>query len=230
MLETDLYPPIKRFLEGQGYEVKSEIGGCDILAVRNGEPPVVVEMKTSLSLELVLQGVDRLSFADTVYIAAAAAPGGRRAASRQRRCNDMLGLCRRLGLGLLTVDAARRDDAAVMVHLDPAPYRPRKNKRREALLLKEFTHRVGDPNRGGSSRQPIVTAYRQDALRCVRYLGERGTAQLSALRRETRIERATGILQRDVYGWFLRHGRGHYGLSPKGRAAMDQFAAVLSTL
>ena len=34
MSETDLYPPIKRFLEGQGYTVKGEIGACDVLAVR----------------------------------------------------------------------------------------------------------------------------------------------------------------------------------------------------
>ena len=45
MPEADLYPPIKAFLEAQGYAVKGEIGPCDIVAVRGDEPPVVVELK-----------------------------------------------------------------------------------------------------------------------------------------------------------------------------------------
>ncbi len=45
MREADLYPPLKAYLEAQGYEVKAEIGDCDLLARRGGEPPVVVELK-----------------------------------------------------------------------------------------------------------------------------------------------------------------------------------------
>jgi hypothetical protein len=41
LLETELYLPVKRFLEAQGYAVKAEIGGCDVLAVRGGEPPLI---------------------------------------------------------------------------------------------------------------------------------------------------------------------------------------------
>ena len=69
MAEEDLYEPIKLFLEAQGYEVKGEIGACDIVAVRDDETPVVVELKERLTLALVLQAVDRLSVSDTVYIA-----------------------------------------------------------------------------------------------------------------------------------------------------------------
>ena len=36
MAETDLYAPIKRFLTAQGYEVKAEVGACDVVAVRGG--------------------------------------------------------------------------------------------------------------------------------------------------------------------------------------------------
>jgi hypothetical protein len=38
MLETALYPAVKRFLEELGFRVKGEVNGCDIVAVRNGEP------------------------------------------------------------------------------------------------------------------------------------------------------------------------------------------------
>ena len=31
--ETDLYPPVKKLLEDQGYEVKSEIGAADVVAI-----------------------------------------------------------------------------------------------------------------------------------------------------------------------------------------------------
>ena len=46
MKETDLYPPVKRYLEGQGYTVKGEIDGCDVVAVRRGDEPVVVRAPT----------------------------------------------------------------------------------------------------------------------------------------------------------------------------------------
>ena len=69
--ETDLYPPVKTFLEGQGYVVKSEVGAADVVAVRGGEPPVIVELKLSFSLALVHQCVARLAVSDEVYMAVA---------------------------------------------------------------------------------------------------------------------------------------------------------------
>ncbi len=55
MREYALYPPVKAFLEAQGYEVKGEVNGCDLVAVRAEEPPVIVELKTAFSLPLVFQ-------------------------------------------------------------------------------------------------------------------------------------------------------------------------------
>src|SRR5690242_5918271 len=40
--ETSLYGAVKCFLEAQGFEVKGEVCGCDIVAVRDGEPPMLV--------------------------------------------------------------------------------------------------------------------------------------------------------------------------------------------
>ena len=67
--ETELYAPIKSFLEGQGYEVKSEIGPADVVALREGDPPVVVELKTGFSLSLVHQAVARQAVTELVYVA-----------------------------------------------------------------------------------------------------------------------------------------------------------------
>ena len=43
--ETDLYPPIKAFLAGQGHAVEGEVQDCDVVTVRGEEPPAVVEFK-----------------------------------------------------------------------------------------------------------------------------------------------------------------------------------------
>ena len=58
MKETDLYLPIKAFLEDQGYEVKAEVIDCDVVAVRNDEPPLIVELKKGLTIDLLLQGIN----------------------------------------------------------------------------------------------------------------------------------------------------------------------------
>ena len=59
--ESALYAPVKRFLQAQGFEVKGEVCGCDLVALRGNEPPVVVvgELKLRFNLELVLQGIER---------------------------------------------------------------------------------------------------------------------------------------------------------------------------
>jgi hypothetical protein len=207
--ESDLYAPVKAFLEGQGYVVKGEVQGCDVVALRGAEPPVIVEMKRAFGLGLVLQGIDRLSLTDAVYLAVGAWP---------QRLRDVKKLCRRLGLGLMIVG-----NPHVEVLLDPAPYRPRRNAPRARRLLGEHARRVGDPNLGGSTRLPIVTAYRQEALRCATLLAENGPMTLAALRAAGDVPNAGRILQQDVYGWFERVTRGTYVLSPGGLRGLDRF-------
>ena len=162
MREQTLYPPVKAFLEAQGYEVKGEVNDCDVVAIRGEEPPIIVELKTGFSPPLVFQGIVRQGLSDNVYLAVPPFSG------RMTRRKDALTLCRRLGLGLLTVRL--EPETAVEALLDPAPYRPRQRKRDVGWLLREFRHRVGDPNQGGSTRRTIMTAYRQDALRCASHL------------------------------------------------------------
>jgi len=224
--ESDLYEPVKDFLEGQDYEVKGEVGDCDVVARRDAEEPVVVELKTGFTLPLVFQGIRRQGITDSVYLAVAAPEAASALWRRHRR--DILKLCRRLGLGLITARPGKAP--LVEVLLDPVPYRPRKDKRRRGLLLREFARRVGDPNRGGTAGRAIVTAYRQDALRCASFLQESGPAKAASIKSETGVGRAPRILQRDVYGWFQRVARGTYALTPVGSRALDTYADVVTML
>jgi hypothetical protein len=220
MSEVELYGPIKRFLEMQGYAVKGEIGACDIVAVRGAEPPVVVELKQDLNLALVLQGVDRLTISDAVYLAFRIGTG--RSASWRSRTKQVKSLLRRLGMGLLTVS----EQGDVTPVLDPAPYRPRADSSRRKRLLKEFAERVGDPEAGGSTSRQRLTAYRQDAIRCASQLARDGALKLSLLRERAGVTRAGAILRDNHYGWFDRVKLGHYDLTPKGRKDLGQWADV----
>ena len=78
-MESTLYLPVKRFLEKMGFEVKGEICGCDLVALRGGEPAAVVigELKLSFTLDLVLQAVDRTAACDEVWLAVRASRRGR---------------------------------------------------------------------------------------------------------------------------------------------------------
>jgi hypothetical protein len=204
--EVDLYPAVKRLLEAQGYDVKGEVRGCDVVGVRGDEPPVIVELKRAFGLDLVLQGIDRLALTDAVYLAVGSWP---------KDPGGVQQLCRRVGLGLIVVSGERAD-----VILDPVPYRPRRDRRRLTRLLGEHQRRVGDPTAGGSVRRPIMTAYRQQAIRCLEVLAD-GPLTLRTMRASADVPQAAAILSRDVYGWFERVGRGTYALSPRGRDALS---------
>lgn len=215
-METDLYPPVKRFLEAAGYAVKGEIGGCDIVGLSAGEPPVVVicELKLSFNLELVLQAVDRAAASDEVWIAARVSARGK-GRERDRRFRD---LCRRLGFGMLGVS----DRDVVDILVSPTALLPRKNTKRRSRLVAEHQRRRGDPTGGGLTRQPVMTAYRQRTLDMARMLeaGPLRPRDLKAVATD-----AAAILQRNVYGWFERLDRGIYGLTDAGRAAVIRWAA-----
>jgi|GEM_PF-312602 len=204
MRESELYAPVKAYLEAQGYEVKGEVGACDLLARRGDEPAVVVELKTSFSLALVLQGVARQTLFDDVYLVVPVS--GEK--GWRLRYKDIIRLCRRLGLGLLAVKTGTA--AKVEAHLDPGPYVPRKNKRAAGRLLREFEKRVGDPNTGGTTGVKRMTAYRQDALRCAAHLNAAGPTKAAAVAAATGVERATNLMRADHYGWFERVARGVY--------------------
>ncbi|MCC6887619.1 MAG: hypothetical protein IT536_03710 [Hyphomicrobiales bacterium] len=212
-METALYRPVKRFLETRGFAVKGEVCGCDLVALRADESPLVVvgELKLSFNLDLVLQGVERSAACDEVWLAVRV--GARRGRESDRRARK---LCRLLGFGLIGVFASGR----VEVLVEPMPWRPRFDRKRRARLVTEHRRRLGDPAPGGSTRMPIMTAYRQQALACAATLqaGPRRTCEV-----RISVPDAPRILLRNVYGWFDRVERGVYRLSAEGAAALARW-------
>jgi len=219
-LETDLYLPVKRHLESLGLTVKGEVKGCDVVGLRGEAPEVLVigELKAAFTLELVLQAVERTAVADEVWLAVAASKRGRGREGDPR----VRKLCRFLGFGLLAVTTT----GLIEVIVEPVPWQPRRNGKRRSAIVEEFRRRKGDPVAGGSTRQPQMTAYRQQALAIAAVLA---VAPGRPRDLKSAAPDAAKILQGNVYGWFERIERGVYGLTEGGRAALVTFAAYLPT-
>ncbi|WP_234188089.1 DUF2161 domain-containing phosphodiesterase [Shinella sp. NM-101] len=210
-METSLYMPVKGFLEKAGYIVKGEVAGCDIVGLSDADPPVLVvcELKLSFNLELILQAVDRAAVSDEVWIAARVSARGR-GREADKRYRD---LCRRLGIGMLAIS----DAGEVSVIVGSVSPMPRTNPKRRSRLMREHQKRRGDPALGGSTRAPVMTAYRQQALGCAAALAA-GPLRVREVR--AGVPEAGKILLSNVYGWFDRLDRGVYGLTDAGREAL----------
>jgi len=213
--EEDLYGPVRDLLVAQGYSVRGEVRGVDVLAVRDAET-VVVELKTTLNLDLILQAVDRQRLVDSVYVAV---PRKGRAIGT-RRWTRLLHLLARLEVGLILVSPTT---LAASVVVESVPFdRTRSHdagKRRRQALLKEFAGRTGDRNIGGVNRRKLYTAYREMALEIARLLAQEGPCKVRRLRElGADPDKVMGILRNNHYGWFEHAGHDLYALTDKGRA------------
>lgn len=214
MKESDLYLPLKQYLEAQNYEVKGEVCGCDVLAIRKDEEPLIVELKLSLNLDVLLQSVDRLNLSSIVYIGI---PKDSKAFKKKRKL--AIKLLKMLGFGLILIEPIKN---SVEVVLDPVEYKPRKIKQKKEKLLAEFQSRIGDPNLGGmASKKGVLTSYRQKALKIALYLQEHGDSKASVIAKDLDEAKARDIMYNNYYAWFERVGKGIYSLSSKGKEEIN---------
>lgn len=219
--EEDMYRPVRDYLENLGYTVRSEVGHCDITAVKENEL-LVVEMKKSLNLDVILQAVLRQKLADKVYVAVP--KPGRELFSK--RWKDISYMLKRLQLGLMLV-SLREDFSFVEIAFEPAVFdmarskRQSKGKRQE--LLKEFNSRYGDFNTGGCTGKKLVTAYREMAIHIGCCLIKYGPLRPKDLRHMgTDAKKTTAILEKNHYGWFENISRGLYSINEKGRKEIEE--------
>ncbi|MCR8843730.1 DUF2161 family putative PD-(D/E)XK-type phosphodiesterase [Paenibacillus sp. SC116] len=255
--ETELYAPLKQYWEQLGYEVRAEVRHCDIVAIHPHFPeqPVIVEMKASANLTLLLQALDRQKSAAHVFIAIEAKRGKQ---ASQKRLRAVAELCRRIGIGFLTVTLYARKPAFVELLTAPYGWEQRSSHllytgasvvvyeqsedngdqnvpvippkkpiaARQAKLIREFSGRSGDYNVGGSTKRPLVTAYREKALRVALAL-QQGQSKPVRVKEASGIGDAAAILRHNYYGWYSRIERGQYALTKAGEAALLQYAEIV---
>ena len=216
--ETDLYPPLKTWLENQGYTVRGEVGRCDI-AAEKGDELIAVELKLRPSLALLAQAAERQEYADAVYVALPATAGK----ARPPASRDFRRLLRRLGIGFLLVTFLNRSvRVEVLAHPGPGEGAPRRRPKRRDAMIREIRGRDMDLTPGGlAGGKKRVSAYRQRCLRLAAWLLELGDASPARLRSIGAPDDAGTLLGRNLYGWFERVRRGVYRLHPSGKLALE---------
>lgn len=217
-LEVDLYPPLRDYLEAQGYTVRSEVNGCDVVA-QKGDDLIVVELKRAFGIALLVQATERQRISDSVYVAIPR-PGESLWSKKWKGIRHLL---RRLELGLILV-APRSRARKVEVVFHPTPFDRKKRSQKRRAVLEEVAGRSGDYNQGGSTRRKLMTAYRESAVRIAVCLDRLGPLSPKTLRALGTGPKTTGILYDNVYGWFERVDRGVYALSAQGRKDLAQYA------
>lgn len=220
--ESDLYPPLKAWLESNGYEVHGEVLNCDLAARRGGEL-VLIELKRAVNLELLLQ-LTRRQEAEAAVYAAVPAPK-----AVNRRWRELTRLIKRLEAGLILIfpDSPTQ---RVEVAFHPMPSESRRRKTLTRAILAEMSGRGADLNHGGSTRRKIMTAYRELALGVAEALERLGPTSPKAISAEGLGPKAGSILRDNHYGWFERLGRGLYGLTVAGGEALEEYRALLRTV
>ena len=220
--ETDLYEPIRAYLEENGYVVHAEVAGCDVTAVKDGDL-IVVELKRSLSLKLLAQAADRQRAADSVYVAVPYPAGGTRAKGWRKTIH----LLKRLELGLILVSFIGCTPK-IDIPFHPLPLDRRKLSGRRRAIIREIGGRSGSYNTGGSVRGSAVTAYRERCIYVACALERTETASPAELRKLGTGKDTQSILYQNHYGWFARVGKGLYELSTAGRSALEEYGGLAS--
>ena len=222
MKESDLYGPIKAFLEESGYAVNGEVKDCDLVA-RKDNDLVVVELKTGANMTLLVQATDRQIFADSVYVAV---PAPKRVYSRQWR--GIQRVLRRLELGLIIVDLQRQIPLVTVV-FDPMPYQQRTLKKRRRAVIEELAGRSGDYNTGGTTGTKRITAYRENAIYIATCLLLNNRPMKPAeLRQMDAGTKTTSILSANHYGWFQRVEKGIYQLTDQGKTDLANYPEIVA--
>lgn len=224
-LEEDMYDVVKDHFVSLGYQVQGEVRACDVIAVKE-DTLIILELKKSLSLELLVQSVKRQKLGALTYLCV---PKPRHLA-KNRKFQDLLYLLKRLGLGLIFCEP-EREALEVMLHPEAADQLKSRqiNRSGRQRLLKEIEGRKTSLNRGGSRGKKLMTAYREDAIKllwlCARheFIAPKDGVRLG-------IKKTPSILRDNHYGWFEKTGRGRYVLTEGGKSALDEYRDVVSQI
>lgn len=222
--ETELYIPVKQFFEKLGYKINAEVSDCDITATK-GDELIVVELKTSFSLKLLYQLVERQKIADSVY-AAIPAIGGK----YPKEITSMKALIKRLCAGLMIVHFLKTR-TWIEVLVDPMEYVPRKSRKGRYAVLGELNGRVAELNTGGAStKTKRMTLYRQHCIQAAAILAKKGPLTAKQLREAGCVDKVGYILSNNFYRWFVKVDKGLYDVTPQCKKELKQFKELIRAL
>jgi len=227
VFEKDLYKPVKEYFESLGYMVKSEVKGCDVVAVKD-DKLVITELKLSLNLDVILQAVQRQRMTEIVYIAV---PVPKKYFSKKFK--SICTLLKRLEIGLILV-YIKKEISYVRVEHECKSYKSNvitpTGKKKKKRLEEEFHKRHGDNNTGGVNRQKLVTAYRENALLIAGLMKIHGPLTAKQLKMLGANDNTYSIIYTNVYGWFNKEGKGVYSLTETGLKETDNFSELINVL
>lgn len=220
MKESDLFLPVKKYLESNGYKVRAEVKNCDITATK-GNDLIIIELKLTANLQVIIQAADRQRITDSVYIAIVK-PKSR----RTKRWKGIKHLIRRLELGLIFIDVQNPSEPVEIV-FHPVPFQRRKQSSRKKAVITEVENRSKNLNIGGVNKKKIVTAYKENAIQIACYLEVLGASSPKTLRSLDTGKKTLSILSNNFYGWFQRVDRGVYDVSAKGKNEILNFPGLV---
>lgn len=210
--ETQLFEPVRRLLEKNGYTVKAEVKNCDIAAFK-GDELLVVEMKRTLNLKVVYQAMDRRSITDKVYIAV---PRPKRYTDKDTRM--MLKMLGELGIGLIAVGV----EGAPIAEFVAQPDKKKSiNPRRKSRVVKEADGRNMDMNVGGSTGRRVITAYTEASVLALCHMEVYDTLSTRDLKKLGYTDKIKNAFRSNAYGWFEKVDKGTYAMSETGVKALE---------
>jgi hypothetical protein len=217
MKETELYEPIKKLLEEEGYHIKAEVGHVDVYGIKENQT-IAVELKTTISLKLIYQALDRKKVADIVFIGIPLSA----TKSHRKDMKYLRELLAKLGIGIIVVS---QNDAKILLTPDSSSIKKRDNVKKRRVV-KEFNQRANHQNIGGTQGKKI-TAYKENAIRIAYMLRKMKNASPKELMEHTGINKAPQILQANYDNWFMKVSRGVYQLTELGEKELDTYLEVL---
>ncbi|MDQ0154491.1 DUF2161 domain-containing phosphodiesterase [Robertmurraya andreesenii] len=223
--EVDLYAPVQKYLQEQGYTVYGEVNDCDVVAVREDEL-LIVELKLNLNIDLLIQATKRQRLTNFVYIAIPK-PKYKRFS---KKWHDMCHLIKRLELGLMVITFLKSGPKLEVI-FPPGPFDRKRSiqlaKKKRNKLLEEINGRHVIDNIGGSNQTKIMTAYKENCIQIAYYLERYGRLSPKELRQLGTDEKTQSILYNNHYGWYIREEKGIYNLSELGKRELKNFPEVV---
>lgn len=212
--EVDLYEPIAQYFTGQDYVVHGEVKDCDMTAHKEDEL-IIIELKKSLTVELLIQAAKRQRLTELVYIAIPK-PTYRLSSQKWR---NICYLMRRLELGLIIV-TFRGDESQMEIVFEPKSFdrvkSMKRSKKKRDQLLAELDGRHANYNVGGSTQTKIMTAYKENCIHIACCLARFGASSPKSLRQLGTGQKTQSVLSKNYYGWFTRIERGIYDINERG--------------